>query len=158
MELLRYGEYYVVSMADCEYADVRRAIVLDGAVGIEGLERLSRKADKLARYIYEQKDAYAVRNSSEVFAVASFDTSKHLCLDYLYSVKKHHNVPVGVLMNYVLNFRFADKKVVFESKDVSRFKSLVKKLHRVADYYEIKEEFREFVKRYQDGFKQEDDN
>lgn len=112
-------------------------------------DRQLRIITKLIEYYVTRNEVYGVFVDGKLHAFAVLDIETNT-LEHLYSTSSSYNIPVGVLMNYVLNYVMAGKQVICYSKDVSTFKSLVEKLP-IADTYLIKDFFREFVKRYQDG-------
>lgn len=112
-------------------------------------DRQLRIINKLVDYYVPLGEVYGVFVDDRLHAFVILDTETNT-LEHLYSASSYYNIPVGVLMNYVLNYVMVGKQVMFYSKDTTTFKSLVEKLP-ITDTYLIKDSFREFVKRYQDG-------
>ena len=150
MALLTYKSYWVDKAAVEDTACIASLL---SSVGTDRADqdRLDRKNQKIADYIVKQEHSYVVRDSDTVYGVVCLTVDKYVELEYLYSTKKYYNIPVGLLMNYVLNHVFASVKVVCESTDVATFKSIVDRLPKPMDCYMVKDSFKEFVKRYEDG-------
>jgi len=117
----------------------------------EDRDRLTSKARKLADYILSQEHSYVVKDSSTLYGVICLVVDGAVTLEYLYSTKKYYNIPIGVLMNYALNYTFPNVRVVCESDNIATFESIVEPLPKITSMYVVKDSFKEFVKRYQDG-------
>ena len=150
MALLTYKSYWVDKATVADTACIASLLSSTGADRADQ-DRLDRKNLKIADYIVKQEHSYVVRDSDAVYGVICLTVDKYVELEYLYSTKKYYNIPIGLLMNYVLNHVFANVKVVCESADVTTFKSIVDKLPKPMDCYMVKDSFKEFVKRYEDG-------
>ena len=150
MALLTYKSYWVDKATVADTACIASLLSSAGADRADQ-DRLDRKNLKIADYIVKQEHSYVVRDADVVYGVVCLTTDKYVELEYLYSTKKYYNIPIGLLMNYVLNHVFTDVKVVCESVDVTTFKSIVDKLPKPMDCYVVKDSFKKFVKRYEDG-------
>lgn len=150
MTLLQYKGYRVEHSSVGYYKEILQLIPRETPKDRVDAERVQRKAEKLAMYICEQKESYIVRDDTTVYGVACCEVDGFVELEFLYSNKKYYNVPIGVLMNYLLNHKFKHQLVTCESTDVSTFESIVEPTKK-AGYYIVKQEFAEFVKRYEDG-------
>ena len=150
MALLTYKNYWV-EKATVDYLENVKRLLYTRGIDRADQDRINRKNQKIAEYIVSKEHSYIVRDASEVYGVVCFDLNDFVELEYLYSTKKYYNVPIVLLMNYVLNKVFVGKKIVCESLDVTTFKSVVERVVRIADYYVVKDTFKEFVKRYEDG-------
>ena len=151
MALLTYKQYSITKMTAEDLPKVRQLLQTEIPKDRLDRDRLVRKASKIADYILSQEHSYVVKDDKDLYGVVCFDVDNAVKLEYLYSTKKHYNVPVGVLMNYVLNHVFPDVKVVCESNDVATFESIVEPLPKITGMYVVKDTFKEFVKRYEDG-------
>ena len=151
MALLTYKQYSITKMIAEDLPEVRQLLQTKTPKDHLDRDRLTRKASKTADYILSQEHSYVVKDSGSLYGVVCFDVDNAVKLEYLYSAKKYYNVPVGVLMNYVLNHVFPSVRVVCESDDVATFESIVEPLPKITGMYMVKDGFKEFVKRYQDG-------
>lgn len=151
MSLLTYKQYSVTKITADDIVNVLPLLQTQTPKDILDKERLERKAAQVVDYMLKQKHCYVVKDDSTLYGVVCLDVDKFVELEYLYSNKKYYNTPIGLLMNYVLNYVFPNVKVACESTNVSTFKSIVERVTKIADYYTVKDEFKEFVKRYQDG-------
>ena len=151
MTLLKYKAYRVEHSSISHYDTILQLIPKDIAKDRLDAERIANKASKLAKYICEQEHSYVVRDDDKIYGVVCMDVDGLMVeLEYLYSTKQYYNVPIGLLMNYALNYVCKDRLVVCESSDVSTFESIVEPTKKEG-YYMVKKEFAEFVKRYEDG-------
>lgn len=151
MALLSYKQYAVTKTTASDLLEIKQLLQTEIPKGNLDRDRIVSKAGKIADYILSQEHSYVVRDDEKLYGVVCFDLDTSVRLEYLYSSKKYYNIPIGLLMNYVLNYVFPNVKVVCESDDITTFGSIVTALPKPLGLYIINDKFKEFVKRYQDG-------